>query len=202
MSRVFVVVLVLATIAPACGRIGFSQPRTERFEFVTEAGLGRTAEAQRMLEKRLTTNDPTAGTLVDGTAEHLATIDVSGGTVDAFAWEEIDSDGARVACNGTFAPSGAGYGCGPVTEDRSSGLPEPLFVDSVGFGDSWADATLRTDPDIARISATADDGTMYSVIPREGVAYIEWPIQRGDLRLTALAEDGTEITTADVPIDP
>ena len=102
MNRIVATALVVAAVTSACGRIDFSQPRTERFEFTTETGVGTTAEAQRMLEARLTSNDPTAGIPLDGTADHLATIDVSGGTVDAFAWEEIDSDGARVACNGTL----------------------------------------------------------------------------------------------------
>lgn len=189
--------LVLAALAvggalSSCGRFFESaqvpeEQREEVFEFDIEPGTMNPAEAEQAIIDQIAPDR-----IVPGSATHRGSVTAPGGRADFFTYRMIDPGMGSQAgfCTSIVADFTMSAGCG----DQPPPLPvEPIQIDGESWGGPWRTAEFSVQADVARIEATAVDGTVYTLRPLNGFGYIEWLDERGSLELVAYDADGKEL---------
>ncbi len=145
-------------------------------------------------------NDQAATSLVedmigDGeiiSAEHLGWVDGPGGRIDFVNHTQIDSTlgPLPVACQSVVQEFTAATGCGGDLDDELDG---DIQMSGGGGTDLWQEAEFVVSADVTQVVGTTAEGTTYTVTPRDGIGFVQWPSRRGPLDLVAYDIDGNEL---------
>ncbi len=167
----------------------------EVFEFDMQPGTMNPAEAEAALEGRMS-----PARIVPGSATHRGSVMAPGGLVDFFSYRVVDPEMGpqAVFCTSTVAELSMSAGCGDQPPPQPA---EPIQMNGESWGSSWGSAEFLVQDDVARVEATAADGTVYTVTPLDGFGYIEWPDERGSLELVAYDAAGEELGRAFAGLD-
>lgn len=159
----------------------------EVFEFTMQPGTMDPGEAERALSDYVP-----PGQLVAGSATHRGSVVAPGGEFDFYVYRAVDPDlGAKPAfCSATVAEFSMSAGCG---DEPPAEPAEPIQVTGEGWGGSWRSVDFVVQQDVARVEATAVDGTVYTITPVNGFGFVEWPDERGSIELVAYDADGVEL---------
>lgn len=159
----------------------------EVFEFTMQPGTMNPAEAEEAIHSQVG-----PGRIVAGSVTHRGSVRAPGGSVDFFTYRVVDPElGAEpVFCTSTVAEFSMSAACG---EQPPPQPPQPIQLNGESWGGAWRSADLLVQGDVARVEATAVDGTVYTVTPVNGFGYIEWPDERGSLELVAYDATGAEL---------
>lgn len=124
--------------------------------------------------------------LDEATITPIGKIETSAGPIVFADFQVIDPELGRQQCSGSAGPTGGGWGCGPLGQEPPDDLSVPdVTLSSEGSSGSWSDLQLVVSDDVAYLEAVAEDGTRYRMEPINGVAWMEWKTEHGDLSVTA-----------------
>jgi len=158
----------------------------EVFEFELDPGTRSAAEVERTVGGIIPD-----GRIVPGSAAHRASIQAPSGRVDFYDFRVADSEmGPQpVFCSAMVSGTSMGAGCG-----NEPGIVEgPVQPGAESWGDRWRSAEFLVEANVARVDAIAGDGTVYTIIPANGLGYVEWLDERGPLDLVAFDAQGQEL---------
>lgn len=185
--------LTAALLSSGClTRVAGPADGPEQFQFTMVARAGAGPEAEAIAQKNVGIDQ-----YVRGTARLVGTVTTPLGQVDILHFQ-LQADGVLNHCEGEFGPQFGSWGCGPAGQEVVNPLLDGDVISAAGGGGSqdWTQGSIRVADGVTRIAALAADGTAYAIVPANGYGYIVWPTKRGDLTLTALDVDGSEIGTA------
>lgn len=122
-------------------------------------------------------------------AEHLAFVETPLGRVDLYRYSEV-TDVEELTCRAVMTPGFGSAGCGLEGSGPGDDEVSPAGI-SVDGG--WGVVEVTSGPMVARLSATADDGTVYRSNLLGGTAIIVYPLRRGELTLQGLNDQGQPV---------
>ncbi|MDH4276807.1 MAG: hypothetical protein OEW83_01855 [Acidimicrobiia bacterium] len=201
MKTTAVVGIALIACLSSCGAFlttgGQSEDQWEEIsDFTMQPGTMNPAEAEQALNDQV----PSDGQILPGSVTHRGSVTTPGGQVDFYSYRANDPEiGTQpVFCTATVANSSMSAGCGdqPPVEPA-----EPIQVAGESWGGRWRSADVVVQEDVARVEATAVDGTVYTITPINGFGYIEWPDERGSLELIAYDGEDSELGRAFAGLD-
>lgn len=192
--------VVVAVGLTSCGRFLVADSTSEDeweevFEFDMQPGTMNPAEAEAAIDERIAPDR-----IVPGSASHRGSVMAPGGLVDFFSYRMVDPNlGAQpVFCTSTVAEFSMSAGCGDQPPPQPA---QPIQMNGESWGGSWGSAEFLVQDGVAQVEATAVDGTRYTVTPRDGFGYVEWPEERGSLELIAYDAAGEELGRAFAGLD-
>ena len=182
---------------PFAGGAGPEEDWPEVFDFEMQPGDLVGDE----LEDRIMRFNPMDGELVPGSARHIAFVDGPGGRAEfysaAFVNVPDEPGGRQHWCTMSEWANGGSAGCGP---EPPADRPNRLQSDGAGASMLWQTAEFTVSDDTVLVRGVTDDGTEYTITPRNGFGWVAWRFDRGFMELTAIDAEGVEMESITIGI--
>lgn len=129
-------------------------------------------------------------------ALHVAWVDAPGGRVDFVRFGTLNGS-LRESCL-VWMKSGD---TGPITTTTCGAevVRDETVIHILGSNGVRSSILLRTSREVTLVGVTTAPGEEYLIRPASGLAYAEWPVERGETeRVVAFDFEGNEVWSEDV----